>query len=474
MLRNKGGIKSKEKERHNCALKLKLRPDVLRVSSFCLDSETLPSSTVGSDVRLLQPARTVEHTMPSDFLTPFLELDEEFFKNFRGLEATDGSQTGSQQQQLRVLGFQRRHSLCPVTLPNSKFNSSSSEVADSTSWGLNNQQWSRDAQFPRSSLSHIPFRVDRSVSMIEGSLDGREDKMANVSPPLLLPPPGFCISSTSLSSSTAASPSASRPPASSPHISTRYKTELCRTFEESGTCKYGAKCQFAHGLDELRGLSRHPKYKTEPCRTFHTIGFCPYGARCHFIHNADELQAANAAAPPQKQKLRPPLLRHSLSFAGFSSSPQTFQTVEESQPSSLLFTRASSVSPPPSSLGSPELLSPLFPEPGALKHCPYPFSGVTDLAGDGADSALRFYAVTDSVRCPTSKNPNLSYQLPQQLQASFNAPPGLQRCSSADSLSEEGYTSSCSLSSSSSGTESPSFEGRRLPIFSRLSVSDEH
>nr|1RGO_A Chain A, Butyrate response factor 2 [Homo sapiens] len=70
--------------------------------------------------------------------------------------------------------------------------------------------------------------------------------------------------------------------------STRYKTELCRPFEESGTCKYGEKCQFAHGFHELRSLTRHPKYKTELCRTFHTIGFCPYGPRCHFIHNADE------------------------------------------------------------------------------------------------------------------------------------------------------------------------------------------
>ncbi|KAJ9584554.1 hypothetical protein L9F63_021112, partial [Diploptera punctata] len=68
----------------------------------------------------------------------------------------------------------------------------------------------------------------------------------------------------------------------------RYKTELCRPYEESGSCKYGDKCQFAHGSHELRNLVRHPKYKTELCRTFHTIGFCPYGPRCHFIHNADE------------------------------------------------------------------------------------------------------------------------------------------------------------------------------------------
>ncbi|XP_065662358.1 mRNA decay activator protein ZFP36L2-B [Hydra vulgaris] len=74
--------------------------------------------------------------------------------------------------------------------------------------------------------------------------------------------------------------------------SSRYKTELCRPFEENGTCKYGDKCQFAHGFHELRGLNRHPKYKTEFCRTYHTIGFCPYGPRCHFIHNDEEKKLA--------------------------------------------------------------------------------------------------------------------------------------------------------------------------------------
>jgi butyrate response factor 1 len=68
-----------------------------------------------------------------------------------------------------------------------------------------------------------------------------------------------------------------------------YKTELCRSYEETGTCRYGAKCQFAHGKDELRPVLRHPKYKTEICRTFHNSGTCPYGKRCRFIHlSADE------------------------------------------------------------------------------------------------------------------------------------------------------------------------------------------
>jgi len=63
-----------------------------------------------------------------------------------------------------------------------------------------------------------------------------------------------------------------------------YKTELCRSYMETGTCRYGLKCQFAHGHNEVRRLPRHPKYKTEICKTFHTRGTCPYGTRCRFIH----------------------------------------------------------------------------------------------------------------------------------------------------------------------------------------------
>lgn len=84
---------------------------------------------------------------------------------------------------------------------------------------------------------------------------------------------------------------------------TRYKTELCRPFQDYGFCRYGEKCQFAHGEDELRALPRHPKYKTELCRTYHTRGFCPYGSRCHFIHNLDELCEDG---PDESQRSRSP------------------------------------------------------------------------------------------------------------------------------------------------------------------------
>lgn len=73
-----------------------------------------------------------------------------------------------------------------------------------------------------------------------------------------------------------------------------YKTELCRSWEETGTCRYGSKCQFAHGKDELREVPRHPKYKTEICCTFATTGTCPYGRRCRFIHQNGPITAVGA------------------------------------------------------------------------------------------------------------------------------------------------------------------------------------
>lgn len=76
-----------------------------------------------------------------------------------------------------------------------------------------------------------------------------------------------------------------------------YKTELCRGYEEEGSCRYGSKCQFAHGMSELRPVQRHPKYKTEICKTFWERGECPYGKRCCFVHNeVEKLQPSAAAA----------------------------------------------------------------------------------------------------------------------------------------------------------------------------------
>lgn len=100
-----------------------------------------------------------------------------------------------------------------------------------------------------------------------------------------------------------------------------YKTELCRSWEETGTCRYGAKCQFAHSRDELRPVQRHPKYKTELCRTFSNTGTCPYGTRCRFIHH-------NLASGPL-----PPHLQQQLNGNGSSSGGPPSSTNGSASPS---------------------------------------------------------------------------------------------------------------------------------------------
>jgi len=69
-----------------------------------------------------------------------------------------------------------------------------------------------------------------------------------------------------------------------------FKTELCQSWIVTGTCRYGVKCQFAHGKTEVRAVIRHPKYKTEVCKTFSTTGKCSYGKRCRFVHQLNELR----------------------------------------------------------------------------------------------------------------------------------------------------------------------------------------
>ncbi|XP_014663790.1 PREDICTED: protein TIS11-like [Priapulus caudatus] len=115
--------------------------------------------------------------------------------------------------------------------------------------------------------------------------------------------------------------------------SSRYKTELCRPFEETGACKYGEKCQFAHGAHELRVLPRHPKYKTEMCRTFHTTGLCPYGPRCHFVHNPDENIQEESYEQP-KVALQQQHVRSSIS-SGLSYSSGSLSQSPLSSPGSL-------------------------------------------------------------------------------------------------------------------------------------------
>ncbi|KAK5833471.1 hypothetical protein PVK06_017307 [Gossypium arboreum] len=67
-----------------------------------------------------------------------------------------------------------------------------------------------------------------------------------------------------------------------------FKTELCNKWQETAACPYGDHCQFAHGIEELRPVIRHPRYKTEVCRVILAGDVCPYGHRCHFRHALTE------------------------------------------------------------------------------------------------------------------------------------------------------------------------------------------
>ncbi|XP_066480573.1 mRNA decay activator protein ZFP36L2 [Tiliqua scincoides] len=327
-----------------------------------------------------------------------------------------------------------------------------------------------------------------------------------------------------------------------PINSTRYKTELCRPFEESGACKYGEKCQFAHGFHELRSLTRHPKYKTELCRTFHTIGFCPYGPRCHFIHNADERRPAPAAGssaapsqpPPQAGPPQPPAphggsghhhplhpphagstgdlrafardhplggafglahpraggdrpkLHHSLSFSGFPAHHQhggaaAAQGGLEAAAALLLESPGGSRTPPPASYCEEPVASPpcannafAFSAGQELGSLIAPLALAPPPQAGCFGAAAAFYARCHQQHPPPGPpaSPPFSFQPLRRLSESpvFDAPP-----SPPDSLSDrESYLSGSLSSGSLSGSESPSLDsGRRLPIFSRLSISDD-
>lgn len=101
----------------------------------------------------------------------------------------------------------------------------------------------------------------------------------------------------------------------------RYKTELCRAFQEKGFCKYSDKCQFAHGHGELRQMQRHPKYKTEMCRTFHNTGLCPYGPRCHFIHEGGQAQGSVSSSSSTHSISSPSPTQRQMSNASPTHSP---------------------------------------------------------------------------------------------------------------------------------------------------------
>lgn len=117
----------------------------------------------------------------------------------------------------------------------------------------------------------------------------------------------------------------------------KYKTMLCRHFEQQGTCTLGDNCSFAHGQEQLRtfgdplppeieakiqtqssygsqpmpyvGGAQHSSggyggfhnksnnsgnFKTAICKNFANTGNCRYGDSCTFAHGDQELKKSRS------------------------------------------------------------------------------------------------------------------------------------------------------------------------------------
>ena len=74
----------------------------------------------------------------------------------------------------------------------------------------------------------------------------------------------------------------------------KFKTELCKNWVDTGICRYGKKCKFAHGYDELSDHVKpkisNDKLKTKNCRTFYNEKVCLYGERCMFRHEHRQMR----------------------------------------------------------------------------------------------------------------------------------------------------------------------------------------
>ncbi|XP_029628304.1 mRNA decay activator protein ZFP36L1 isoform X2 [Salmo trutta] len=374
-------------------------------------------------------------------LNKFLDLEEVMCK-LLSLDLRDASNQST--FPVRPVGYNKPWTLCSLSASSSALSTHSTESATMTSshWGQNT-----DASLP--SRLKMSFWAERSVSMVE---------------------PSTCTLGWASTEPKQPPASPTGGPVSGSPTSSRYKTELCRTFAESGICKYGGKCQFAHGFDEIRDLNRHPKYKTEPCRTFHTIGFCPYGIRCHFVHNNEDDLGPGPARPgpgPQTPRTRrPPLLRQSFSFGGFPSAPP--QPLEHSLPHPFLLVPSVS---PPTSADITDLLSHAFSEVDCVFEPAHELQSQFLPSPDSGCSLCGLSPVPSPSQNPCTLSEGCSLQ---QSQSPPCGPALRARSLSYTSLSDhEGGCGSSASSLSGSDSSGPDGSGRRLPIFSQLSVPDE-
>lgn len=94
----------------------------------------------------------------------------------------------------------------------------------------------------------------------------------------------------------------------------KFKTEMCKNWSESGQCPYGKKCKFAHGKTELneKRILNQGRYKSKKCSSFHTHLACSYGVRCLFTHEQRSAEELKTRCYYEKYFFCPDLLNFSL------------------------------------------------------------------------------------------------------------------------------------------------------------------
>ena len=90
----------------------------------------------------------------------------------------------------------------------------------------------------------------------------------------------------------------------------KYKTMLCKHFSSPKGCSFGDKCQFTHGVNDLRTSNGLPisnpqipnntpqdkkslnlqNYKIVKCKYWEKDHNCRYGSLCTFAHGDEELR----------------------------------------------------------------------------------------------------------------------------------------------------------------------------------------
>ncbi len=63
----------------------------------------------------------------------------------------------------------------------------------------------------------------------------------------------------------------------------KYKTSLCKHFEQTGTCQMDSRCHFAHGKHELRKqteVSTTPPFKKKFSLCFYYRRYPPMSSSC--------------------------------------------------------------------------------------------------------------------------------------------------------------------------------------------------